>query len=51
MREGGAPSRGLVPAGMTFGEQRTLTDEDLPDENKRQTIMGMIGNLKRDPYT
>ncbi|KMK75934.1 GPR endopeptidase [Alkalihalobacillus pseudalcaliphilus] len=48
MREGGAPSRGLVPAGMTFGEQRTLTDEDLPDENKRQTIMGMIGNLEEE---
>ncbi|WP_413380114.1 GPR endopeptidase [Alkalihalobacillus sp. 1P02AB] len=45
MREGGAPSRGLVPAGMTFGEKRTLTDEDLPNEEKRQTIMGMIGNL------
>ncbi|MFC0557996.1 GPR endopeptidase [Halalkalibacter alkalisediminis] len=45
MKEGSAPSRALAPAGMTFGEQRKLTDEDLPNEAKRETIMGMVGNL------
>ncbi|ARK29304.1 GPR endopeptidase [Halalkalibacter krulwichiae] len=45
MKEGKAPSRALAPAGMTFGEQRKLTDDDLPDETKRETIMGMVGNL------
>ncbi|MBP3951323.1 GPR endopeptidase [Bacillus suaedae] len=45
MREGNSPSRALAPAGMTFGEKRVLTDEDLPDESKRETIMGMIGTL------
>ncbi|MGO4887248.1 GPR endopeptidase [Anaerobacillus sp. MEB173] len=48
MREGGKPSRALTPAGMTFGEKRKLTDEDMPDENQRQTIMGMIGGLAED---
>lgn len=46
MKEGNKPSRSLVPAGMTFGEKRTLTDEDLPDSDKRETILGMIGNLE-----
>ena len=41
MREGNKPSRALTPAGMTFGE-------DLPDKEKRQTIMGMIGNLEEE---
>lgn len=45
MKEGNAPSRSLTPAGMTFGEKRKLTDEDLPEEEKRTTIMGMVGNL------
>jgi spore protease len=45
MKEGKAPSRSLAPAGMTFGETRKLTDEDLPDETKRETILGMVGNL------
>lgn len=45
MKEGNAPSRSLAPAGMTFGETRKLTEEDLPTEEKRTTIMGMIGNL------
>ncbi|WP_106406318.1 GPR endopeptidase [Bacillus marinisedimentorum] len=39
------PSRSLAPAGMTFGEKRVLTEEDLPDEEKRQMYMGIIGKL------
>lgn len=45
MREGNQPSRSLAPAGMTFGEKRTLHEEDLPNEKKRETILGMIGTL------
>ncbi|MDQ0205519.1 GPR endopeptidase [Alkalicoccobacillus murimartini] len=45
MKTGKVPSRSLVPAGMTFGEKRTLTDEDLPDEKKRETVLGIVGNL------
>nr|WP_062050019.1 GPR endopeptidase [Bacillus sp. JCM 19034] len=45
IRESNQPSRLLAPAGMTFGEKRTLKEEDLPSEKKRETIMGMIGTL------
>ncbi|WP_078556670.1 GPR endopeptidase [Bacillus alkalicellulosilyticus] len=48
MREGNKPSRNLVPAGMTFGERRELTDEDMPNEQQRQNIMGMIGTLEEN---
>ncbi|MFS0635814.1 GPR endopeptidase [Mesobacillus foraminis] len=48
MREGGKPSRSLVPAGMTFGEKRKLTDEDMPEEQHRQTFLGMIGTLEEE---
>jgi spore protease len=46
MREGNKPSRSLVPAGMSFGKRRKLTDEDLPEAEQRQTFMGMIGTLE-----
>ncbi|MBM7651699.1 GPR endopeptidase [Neobacillus cucumis] len=45
LREGNRPSRALAPAGMTFGEKRTLTDEDMPEEKHRKTFLGMIGTL------
>lgn len=48
MREGDRPSRSLAPAGMTFGEKRKLTEEDLPEEHHRKTFLGMIGNLPED---
>ncbi len=48
MREGGRPSRALTPAGLSFGEKRTLTDEDLPAEEDRKTFMGIIGGLEDD---
>ncbi|MFV8826739.1 GPR endopeptidase [Alkalihalobacterium sp. APHAB7] len=48
MKEGNKPSRALTPAGMMFGEKRQLTDEDLPDESKRQTILGMVGTLEEE---
>ncbi|WP_335869302.1 GPR endopeptidase [Bacillus sp. 2205SS5-2] len=48
MREGGKPSRSLVPAGMTFGEKKTFTEEDLPPEEQRKTFLGMIGTLEEE---
>ncbi len=46
MREGSRPSRALAPAGMSFGERRKLTEEDLPEEKHRKTFLGMIGTLQ-----
>ncbi|WP_257346629.1 GPR endopeptidase [Pseudalkalibacillus decolorationis] len=48
MREGDKPSKSLTPAGMTFGEKRKLSDEDLPDEENRQAFLGMIGTLEEE---
>ncbi|CAG9619379.1 GPR endopeptidase [Sutcliffiella rhizosphaerae] len=46
MREGSSPSRSLAPAGMTFGEKRTLTEEDLPGEEHRKNFLGLVGTLE-----
>jgi spore protease len=46
LREGNRPSRSLAPAGMSFGERRKLTEEDLPEEKHRKTFLGMIGTLE-----
>ncbi|WP_090775860.1 GPR endopeptidase [Shouchella lonarensis] len=46
MKEGDQPAKRLAPAGMTFGEKRTLTEEDLPDEKERSAILGMVGTLE-----
>ncbi|WLD92142.1 GPR endopeptidase [Alkalihalobacillus sp. AL-G] len=48
MREGDNPSKSLTPAGMTFGERKELTDEDLPSEENRQAYLGMIGTLEEN---
>lgn len=48
LREGNRPSRSLAPAGMSFGEKRKLTEEDLPEEKHRKTFLGMIGTLEDD---
>lgn len=45
-REQGNPKRKLAPAGMTFGEKRVLTEEDLPGEEERKQYMGVIGSLE-----
>lgn len=44
-REGNRPSRSLTPAGMTFGERKVLTNEDLPGEEERKQYLGLIGLL------
>ncbi|KKK33138.1 peptidase [Mesobacillus campisalis] len=48
MREGDRPSRSLVPAGMTFGKRKKLTEEDMPEEQHRQAFLGMIGTLEEE---
>ncbi|MBM7604762.1 spore protease [Metabacillus crassostreae] len=46
MSEGDRPSKSLTPAGMSFGERRVLTDEDLPSEEHRQQFLGIVGGLE-----
>ncbi|MFC0270069.1 GPR endopeptidase [Metabacillus herbersteinensis] len=48
LTEGDKPSRSLVPAGMSFGKRKVLTDEDLPGEEHRNQYLGLIGNLEDD---
>ncbi|XQY90772.1 GPR endopeptidase [Metabacillus sp. HB246100] len=48
MNEGNKPSRSLTPAGMTFGEKRVLTDEDLPSDEHRQQFLGIVGGLEEE---
>lgn len=48
MREGDRPSRSLAPAGMSFGERVTYTDEDLPEESSRKNFLGLVGVLSDD---
>ena len=43
-----SPSRSLVPAGMTFGKRKVLTEEDLPDEQQRKSFLGIVGGLGED---
>ncbi|MBM7554707.1 GPR endopeptidase [Thalassobacillus pellis] len=44
-REKDDPSKSLTPASMTFGE-RELREEDLPGEEQRRAILGMVGGLQ-----
>ena len=46
-REKDRPSKSLAPASMSFGGKK-YTEEDLPDEEKRQTFMGIVGNLSEE---
>ncbi|WP_409297582.1 GPR endopeptidase [Peribacillus sp. SCS-26] len=48
MREGGSPSRSLVPAGFSMGDTPKLTEEDLPGEEERKTFLGIIGTLPEE---
>ncbi|MCP8616921.1 GPR endopeptidase [Salirhabdus salicampi] len=45
IKDEGKPSRSLVPAGMTFGERRVLTEEDLPEDDQRKQFLGIVGQL------
>ncbi|WP_404453075.1 GPR endopeptidase [Virgibacillus necropolis] len=46
-REKDNPSKSLAPASMTFGEKE-FNEEDLPDEEKRNTFLGIVGNLSEE---
>ncbi len=48
LKEGNKPSRALTPAGMTFGGRRTLTEDDMPSEEKREWFLGIVGKLSDD---
>ncbi|RFU71666.1 GPR endopeptidase [Peribacillus saganii] len=48
MREGNRPSRALAPAGFNFGKKKKLTEEDLPEQEHRQTFLGIVGTLPED---
>ncbi|WP_087971729.1 GPR endopeptidase [Oceanobacillus rekensis] len=41
------PSKSLTPAGMSFGGKK-LTESDLPDKEKRETFLGIVGSLSED---
>jgi len=43
-REKDRPSKSLTPANLSFGKKQ-LTDEDLPNEEKRQLFLGIVGTL------
>ncbi|ASN05176.1 GPR endopeptidase [Virgibacillus necropolis] len=46
-REKDNPSKSLAPASMTFGNKK-FNEEDLPDEEKRNTFLGIVGNLSEE---
>ncbi|MBC5638783.1 GPR endopeptidase [Ornithinibacillus sp. BX22] len=46
-REKDRPSKALAPASMSFGGKK-YNEEDLPDSEKRQTFMGIVGNLSEE---
>src|SRR5699024_7633212 len=46
-KEKDRPSKSLTPGGLSFGT-RQFSDTDLPDEEKRQTFLGMVGTLTEE---
>jgi spore protease len=45
LKVGDRPSRALAPAGFSFGKRKKLTADDMPDDQKRQTFLGIVGTL------
>lgn len=45
MKTKNKPAKALTPSGLTFGERKVLSDEDLPEENKRRAFLGVVGGL------
>src|SRR5699024_6752177 len=41
------PSKSLTPSGLNFGAKK-FTEEELPDEEKRKTFLGMVGTLSEE---
>lgn len=46
-KEKGRPANVLTPGGFTFGN-KTLREEDMPDAQKRETFLGIVGTLSED---
>jgi len=46
-REKDRPSKSLTPGGLSFGAKQ-FSESDLPDEEKRQTFLGMVGTLTEE---
>src|SRR5699024_1926798 len=46
-KEKDRPSKSLTPGGLSFGTRQFL-DTDLPDEERRQTFLGMVGTLTEE---
>ncbi|GAA0602051.1 GPR endopeptidase [Virgibacillus siamensis] len=46
-REKDNPSKSLTPASMTFGDKK-FTEDDLPDDEQRKTVLGIVGGLSED---
>lgn len=42
-----SPSKSLAPASLSFGEKQ-FNEGDLPDEEKRNTFLGIVGNLSEE---
>lgn len=43
-KEKDRPGKALAPTGFSFGKKK-LTEDDLPDEKQRQTVLGIVGSL------
>lgn len=41
------PSKSLAPAGLSFGDKK-FNEDDLPDEEKRNTFLGIVGTLSEE---
>ncbi|MHA6252190.1 GPR endopeptidase [Oceanobacillus sp. CAU 1775] len=41
------PGKALAPAGFAFGNKK-LTENDLPDQEQRETVLGIVGGLTED---
>ncbi|MBB6454335.1 spore protease [Salirhabdus euzebyi] len=48
LRDHDKPARSLTPAGLTFGEKKEFTEEDLPDIEQRKAFLGMVGSLPEE---
>src|SRR5699024_10491920 len=46
-REKDAPSKAITPSGLSFGMNK-LTEDDLPNEEQRETFLGLVGNLSEE---
>lgn len=41
------PSKALTPGGFSFGK-RKLTEQDMPNEQHRETVLGIVGGLSEE---